>query len=205
MCENTMMANNVRSLVNIPTFNRENMHIYINKLKMWQFVTGVEKKKQGPLVWMSLPINDSSNIKQAINDIIGMDDLIKEDGMDRIINLLKKTSLGVVVEEVGGIHNEVDSRQEGIEDGEEEQDEDDLVMLLLAEVGDGVVFEDVEGVHSELRREEMEDDEEEQDEDDLVMSIKMEQEGMEEEFCVDEGLKKVVEEITAFNEELIDL
>ena len=34
--ENTMTAINVKSSVNIPTFDRENIHIYINKLKMWQ-------------------------------------------------------------------------------------------------------------------------------------------------------------------------
>merc|ERR1712059_185899 len=83
--------NNVKMSVKIPEFNRENIHIYMNELKMWQFVTEVEKKKQGPLVWMSLPINDPSNIKQAINDIIGMDDLGIEDGMDKVIKLLKKT------------------------------------------------------------------------------------------------------------------
>ena len=88
-----MMAATVNTSVHIPKFNRENVHIYINELRMWQFVTGVEKKKQGPLVWMSLPINDSSNIKQAINDIIGMDDLSKDDGMDKILELLKKTFL----------------------------------------------------------------------------------------------------------------
>ena len=85
-----MTMNNVKILVNIPTFDRENIHIYINKLRMWQFVAGVEKKKQGPLVWMSIPINDLSNIKQAINNIIGMDDLSKEDGMDKVFDLLKK-------------------------------------------------------------------------------------------------------------------
>ena len=86
-----MATNNVKTSVKIPQFNRENIHIYINELKMWQFVTEVEKKKQGPLVWMSLPLNDSSNIKQAINDIIGMDDLSKDDGMDKVLELLKKT------------------------------------------------------------------------------------------------------------------
>merc|ERR1712059_198907 len=83
--------NNVKMSVKIPEFNRENIHIYMNELKMWQFVTEVEKKKRAPLVWMSLPINDPSNIKQAINDIIGIDDLSKDDGMDKVIELLKKT------------------------------------------------------------------------------------------------------------------
>ena len=77
-----MVANNVKSSVSIPTFDRENIHIYIKELKMWQFVTGMEKKKQGLLVWLSLPNDDLSNIKKVIQDGIGMDDLIKEDGME---------------------------------------------------------------------------------------------------------------------------
>ena len=125
---NTMAANNVKTSVEIPKFNRDNIHIYMNELKMWQFVTRVEKKKQGPLVWMSLPINDPSNIKQAINDIIGMDDLIKEDGMDKIIDLLKKTYISVVFEEEEGIYNL--SQAEMLD----EQQEHDEVMLVLAEI-----------------------------------------------------------------------
>ena len=85
------MENNVKTSVRIPRFDRENIHIYMNELRMWQFVTGVEKKKQGPLVWMSLPIDDPSNIKQAINEIIGMEDLSKDDGIDKVVALLKKS------------------------------------------------------------------------------------------------------------------
>ena len=53
----SVASNNVKTSVNIPTINRENRYIYINDLKMWQFVTGVNK--------------------QVINDTIGMDDLRK--------------------------------------------------------------------------------------------------------------------------------
>ena len=79
-----MVANDIKSSVEMPKFNKEDVSIYINELKMWQFVTGVEKKKQGHLVWLSLPSNDSSNIKEAISN------LSKDDGIDRVFELLKK-------------------------------------------------------------------------------------------------------------------
>ena len=41
---------------------------------------------QGLLVWTSLPMND---VKRAINEKIGMDDLCKDDGMDKVLRLLK--------------------------------------------------------------------------------------------------------------------
>ena len=52
----------VKATVRVPEFDRENIQMYIDELMMWQFATEVEKKKQGPLVWMSLPKNDPSNI-----------------------------------------------------------------------------------------------------------------------------------------------
>ena len=64
--------------------------MYLDELSMWTIVTEVEKKKQGPLVWMSLPKNEPSNIKQFINDSIGIEDLNKDDGIDKLIAAMKK-------------------------------------------------------------------------------------------------------------------
>ena len=64
--------------------------MYLDELTMWTIVTEVEKKKQGPLVWMSLPKNEPSNIKQFINDSIGVADLNKDDGIDKLIEAMKK-------------------------------------------------------------------------------------------------------------------
>ena len=80
----------VKTTVGMPEFDQENIQMYIDELKMWQFVTEVDKKKQGPLVWMSLLKNDPSNIKQSINDSIGIEDLSKDDGMDKLIAAMKK-------------------------------------------------------------------------------------------------------------------
>ena len=79
----TMMTTLVNNSVYIPKFDRGNMHIYLNKLQIWRFVTRVEKKMQGPLVWLSLPMD----IKEASNDIV--DDLCKDDGLDEVFKLLR--------------------------------------------------------------------------------------------------------------------
>ena len=62
----------VKTTVKVPEFDRENIQMYLDELAMWTIVTEVEKKKQGPLVWMSLPKNEPSNIKQFINDRISL-------------------------------------------------------------------------------------------------------------------------------------
>ena len=80
----------VKTTVKVPEFDRENIQMYIDELLMWQFVTDVDKKKQGPLVWMSLPKDEPSNIKQFINDSIGIDNLSKDDGIDKLIEAMKK-------------------------------------------------------------------------------------------------------------------
>ena len=80
----------VKTTVKVPEFDRENIQMYLDELAMWTIVTEVEKKKQGPLVWMSLPKNEPSNIKQFINDSIGVADLNKDDGIDKLIEVMKK-------------------------------------------------------------------------------------------------------------------
>ena len=80
----------IKTTVKVPEFDRENIQMYIDELTMWALVTEVDKKKQGPLVWMSLPKDDPSNIKQFINDSIGVADLNKDDGIDKLIQAMKK-------------------------------------------------------------------------------------------------------------------
>ena len=80
----------IKTTVKVPEFDRENIQMYLDELSMWAIVTEVEKKKQGPLVWMSLPKNDPSNIKQFINDSIGVEDLNKDDGITKLIDAMKK-------------------------------------------------------------------------------------------------------------------
>ena len=55
----------IKTTVRVPEFDRENIQMYIDELTMWSLVTEVDKKKQGQLVWMSLPKDDLSNIKHS--------------------------------------------------------------------------------------------------------------------------------------------
>ena len=81
----------IKTTSKVPKFDREKIQMYIDKeLTMWAPVTEVGKKKQGPLVWMSLPKNDLSNIKPFIYEIIGVADLNKENGIDNLIQAMKK-------------------------------------------------------------------------------------------------------------------
>ena len=41
-------------------------------------------------MWMSLPKNDPSNIKQFINDSISVDDLNKDEGITKLIEAMKE-------------------------------------------------------------------------------------------------------------------
>ena len=129
----TMML--VNNSVYIPKFDRGNMHIYLNKLQIWRFVTRVEKKMQGPLVWLSLPMD----IKEASNDIV--DDLCKDDGLDEVFKLLRTFQQ----------ENELEaaSKQEEMVVDEEQQDED--VSILVDD-------EEIEVEQENLKLEEIEDE-----------------------------------------------
>ena len=80
----------IKTKVKVPEFDQNNFQMYLDKLSMWAIVTDVKKKKQGLLVWMSLPKNDPSNIKQFINHSIRVEDLNKDDGITKLINAMKK-------------------------------------------------------------------------------------------------------------------
>ena len=80
----------IKTTVRVPEFDRENIQTYLDELTMWALVTEVEKKKQGPVVWMSLPKNNPSNIKQFINNRIGVADLSKDDTITKLIRAIKK-------------------------------------------------------------------------------------------------------------------
>ena len=80
----------IKTKVKVPEFDQNNFQMYLDKLSMWAIVTDVKKKKQGLLVWMSLPKNDPSNIKQFINHSIRVEDVNKDDGITKLINAMKK-------------------------------------------------------------------------------------------------------------------
>ena len=61
----------VQTAVQMPKFDRDNIQLYVNDLETWLFLTELNKKKQALVIWMSLPNDDPSNIKQSITNSIG--------------------------------------------------------------------------------------------------------------------------------------
>ena len=48
------------------------------------------KNKQGLIVWLSLLKEDLRNIKHLMSNCVGMEDLRKDDGLEKLIEALKK-------------------------------------------------------------------------------------------------------------------
>ena len=62
----------------------EEIEEWLQELEIWQCVTDLEKKKQGPVVYLSL----TDKIRKSCNDI-SVRDLIKDDGLDTLIRKIK--------------------------------------------------------------------------------------------------------------------
>ena len=86
----TLNMNEVKTTVKLPEFDSENINMYIDELEMWQMVSEVDKKKQALLVWLTLPKDHPSNLKQFIHDSIGKEGLNADDGMEKLVNAMKK-------------------------------------------------------------------------------------------------------------------
>ena len=77
----------IETIIRVPEFDRNNIKMYLDELTTWVMVTKVEKKKQGPMVWVSLP---KIVIKYYINDSIGLKNLNKDDGIGKLIAAIKR-------------------------------------------------------------------------------------------------------------------
>ena len=64
---------------------------YIVELEAWDKVTGLEKKKRGIAIALSLP-QDSvvAGIREKVFDELKLSDLEKENGLDTLIKFLEK-------------------------------------------------------------------------------------------------------------------
>ena len=61
-----------------PVFSAENFKTYIEEVELWREVCDVPKAKQGIMLWLQLPRDDSSDIKELIMSKIGKEELKKE-------------------------------------------------------------------------------------------------------------------------------
>ena len=62
----------------------EEIEEWLRELAIWQCVTDLEPKKQGPVVYLSLP----DKIRKSCNDV-SVQDLNKDDGLNVFINKIK--------------------------------------------------------------------------------------------------------------------
>ena len=70
---------------------------YVDELTAWTYVTDLDKEKQGIAVALSLPENDSSQIRDKVFCELKIEDLNANDGVDILIrfmdNVFKKDEL----------------------------------------------------------------------------------------------------------------
>lgn len=72
-----------------PTFNtlEKSYERYKQELLAWREVTNLDKTKQGIAIALTLPDNDSKNIREKVFDEISVDNLKKDDGLDTLIKI----------------------------------------------------------------------------------------------------------------------
>ena len=83
--------------------------MFLSELREWQVRTEVERSKQAPTVWLSLLNEDSKHIKRLILKHISTADIMKDDGMFKLMDALKE------VGQQGG-ETEVSNKKEAVVD-----------------------------------------------------------------------------------------
>ena len=68
-----------------PVFDKiDEIEDWLREIEIWQCVTDIEEKKQGPVVYLSLP----DKIRKSCNDI-SVSDLNKDNGLNTLITKIK--------------------------------------------------------------------------------------------------------------------
>ena len=72
-----------------PVFSSEKPYSrYFDELEAWSFVTDLPKEKQGLVIALSLPKNDSTQIRDKVFSELKIQDLKKENGVDTLVSFL---------------------------------------------------------------------------------------------------------------------
>ena len=85
---NNSNSNNINSgkLLNPPVLiNVDNIDSWLHDLEIWRCVTGLDKKQQGPIIYLSLP----EKIKQSCRDL-KIPALNSDNGLDLLVDKLEK-------------------------------------------------------------------------------------------------------------------
>ena len=78
------MASKKTILITNTSGNQREREQWLQELEIWECVTDLEKKKQGPMVYLSL----TDKIRKSCNDI-SVRDLNKDDGLDILVRKIK--------------------------------------------------------------------------------------------------------------------
>ena len=79
------------SRLQTPVFKKDkNYEVYRSQLQLWRECTDLAKEKQGIFVYLSLPDDDETKIKERALDELSASELKKENGLDKLIEFFDK-------------------------------------------------------------------------------------------------------------------
>ena len=90
------MANNgnnagVKSTrIAVPQFSSEQFKVYMEEVELWREVCDVPKVKQGIMLWLQLPRDHPSDIKELKMNKIGREELKKETGIEKFVKAMEE-------------------------------------------------------------------------------------------------------------------
>ena len=72
----------------VPQFSAKDFRTYKDEVDIWTEVCNVPATKQGLLLWLELPRNDPSNIKELIMNKVGKENLKATNGVQKFMDAM---------------------------------------------------------------------------------------------------------------------
>ncbi|KAK6191220.1 hypothetical protein SNE40_002956 [Patella caerulea] len=76
--------------INPPGLKGKEYELYKQELLAWKEVTDLDKKKMGVAIALTLPEEDANNIREKVFNQMKIEDLKKDDGLEKLIKFLDK-------------------------------------------------------------------------------------------------------------------
>ena len=78
--------------IKVPTFNSDTdeYETYLHEVNMWKIIGKVDKKEQAMMLVYELNKGDSSGIRDKVMNELSIEDLNKDDGVDKYIKYIDK-------------------------------------------------------------------------------------------------------------------
>ena len=73
-----------------PQFSAENFHTYMEEIDLWRSLGEVPQDKQGTMLWLALPRDHPSDIKELILVKVGSEELKKETGVTKFVEAMNE-------------------------------------------------------------------------------------------------------------------